>query len=226
VQIVYDHVDVRVRDLDRARMFYDPFCTALGLGKVTTTEAWIVYESDNDAVPMLSLVSDPDHKPGTTRVAFRSDSCDDVDRIAYAARDAGARAFEAPALCPEYTGRYYASFFEDPEGNPYEICNRGDFVPHVARIWRGRIRRGMLAEYRAYVESTGLADYRATKGNRGAYVLTVPRQADDEILTLSFWRNIESVKAFAGDEPDRARYYPEDEKYLLEFPETVEHFDV
>lgn len=33
------------------------------------------------------------------------------------------------------------------------------------------------------------------------------------------------IRAFAGDEIERAKYYPEDAKYLLEFEPTVPHFE-
>lgn len=46
-----------------------------------------------------------------------------VDRIA--ARIAPfAHAYEAPHACTEYTQTYYATFFEDAEGNKLEVCYR------------------------------------------------------------------------------------------------------
>lgn len=47
-----------------------------------------------------------------------------------------------------------------------------------------------------------------------------------EVVTLSWWTSIEAIKAFAGEDHERARYYPEDDRYLLEKPEGVEHSDV
>ena len=41
------------------------------------------------------------------------------------------------------------------------------------------------------------------------------------LWTLSFWESREAVKAFAGDPIEKALYFPEDEKYLLEFESTV-----
>ncbi len=35
-------------------------------------------------------------------------------------------------------------------------------------------------------------------------------------LLVTLWRDMEAVKAFAGDDPAKAKYYPEDHKYLLE----------
>jgi hypothetical protein len=36
----------------------------------------------------------------------------------------------------------------------------------------------------------------------------------------------EAIKAFAGEDPGIARYYPEDDAFLLEKPERVEHYEV
>jgi hypothetical protein len=45
-------------------------------------------------------------------------------------------------------------------------------------------------------------------------------------ITLTFWRDIDSIKAFAGEEVETAKYYPEDADYLLEFEPTVVHYEV
>jgi predicted lactoylglutathione lyase len=59
-----------------------------------------------------------------TRLAFFAATRADVDRIAAVAQAAGARAYEPPAACAEYTETYYAAFFEDPDGNKLEVVNR------------------------------------------------------------------------------------------------------
>jgi heme-degrading monooxygenase HmoA len=97
----------------------------------------------------------------------------------------------------------------------------------ILREWRAEIRRPLRDEYVAYVRDTGLAGYRATPGNRGAWVAV--RDLDEnrtEIVTLSLWESIDAIRAFAGDPPDIARYYPADDRYLLTRPETVLHYDV
>jgi heme-degrading monooxygenase HmoA len=96
----------------------------------------------------------------------------------------------------------------------------------IARIWRGRIRAVDVEAYRHYIAATGLTDYRSTPGNRGAYMLTRVERDIAHIITLSFWDDLESIRAFAGDDATRARYYPEDKRFLLEFAERVEHYDV
>jgi heme-degrading monooxygenase HmoA len=96
----------------------------------------------------------------------------------------------------------------------------------IARIWRGVTRAEDIDEYLDYLERTGLGEYRDTPGNLGVTVLR--RLVDDraEFVLISYWESMDAVRAFAGDDPERAVYYPEDDRYLLEKSPTVDHFEV
>jgi heme-degrading monooxygenase HmoA len=95
----------------------------------------------------------------------------------------------------------------------------------IARIWRGATRAGDAEAYVAYLEETGLKEYRATPGNAGAWVLwrTVGDRA--EIVTLSLWPDMDAVRGFAGDDVERAVFYPEDDRFLVERALTAEHYE-
>lgn len=96
----------------------------------------------------------------------------------------------------------------------------------IMREWRAEIRRALKDEYVAYVNSTGMIEYRQTPGNLGAVIATRDLDAlRTEIVTLSWWKDEESIKAFAGSDIGRAHYYPEDDRFLLTRPETVQHYD-
>lgn len=45
-------------------------------------------------------------------------------------------------------------------------------------------------------------------------------------LTLSYWESEQAIRAFAGAEPLKAKYYPEDADFLLEFEPEVAHYEV
>ena len=97
-------------------------------------------------------------------------------------------------------------------------------MPMILRTWRGRIRSADRADYVAYILATGLDDYAKTPGNLGFQMLT--RDLGDgttEVSTMSWWDLMESIRGFAGDDPERARYYPEDDRFLVDRPEHVEH---
>jgi len=79
----------------------------------------------------------------------------------------------------------------------------------------------------AYIEGTGMAEYRQTPGNRGAHMLT--RDLDGgrtEIVTLSFWESRDAIHGFAGDDIEQAVFYPEDDRYLVDRETTVTHYEV
>ncbi|HEY0614470.1 MAG TPA: VOC family protein [Candidatus Elarobacter sp.] len=123
---VFDHVDLRVADVERCRQFYDAFLREYGFrGKTQPDGAQLYYRLEEREVREVIVVSaDPEHRPTATCLAFRAETRADVDRIAAVAEAAGARAFEAPGPCPEYTESYYAAFFEDPDGNRLEVVCR------------------------------------------------------------------------------------------------------
>jgi catechol 2,3-dioxygenase-like lactoylglutathione lyase family enzyme len=126
----FDHVDLRVSSFTEARKFYDVFLPALGFPSVRAVEIEVCYyaEGDRKMVPFIGLNEDPGHRGTLTRIAFRADSDGEVDRLAAIAREAGARNMEGPEYCHEYTPGYYAVFFEDGDGNKWEICNRNSRV--------------------------------------------------------------------------------------------------
>lgn len=43
---------------------------------------------------------------------------------------------------------------------------------------------------------------------------------------VTHWESEQSIRAFAGDDLLRAKYYPEDQDFLLEFEPKVQHFVV
>jgi hypothetical protein len=96
----------------------------------------------------------------------------------------------------------------------------------IMREWRAEIRLALKDEYVAYVKATGIAGYLQTPGNLGAIIGT--RDIDSEraeIVTLSWWKDEASIRAFAGNDISRSHYYPEDDRFLLTRPETVQHYD-
>jgi heme-degrading monooxygenase HmoA len=96
----------------------------------------------------------------------------------------------------------------------------------VARMWRGWTQREDAEAYAAYVEQTGMAAYRATPGNRGAWILRRDEGDRAEFVTLSFWDSLEAIRGFAGEDVERAVFYPEDDRFLVAREETVTHWEI
>jgi heme-degrading monooxygenase HmoA len=76
------------------------------------------------------------------------------------------------------------------------------------------------------MRGTGLAAYRSTPGNRGAWMLR--RDVDDrtEFVMFTLWDSLDAVKAFAGEDYEKAVFYPEDDRYLIERDLVSSHYIV
>ena len=96
----------------------------------------------------------------------------------------------------------------------------------IARIWRGRTRAEHADEYAEYVNKTGVTEQRGTPGNHGSMVLRRVDGDEAEFLVVSLWESWDAVRAFAGERPEVAVYYPEDESFLLELEPEVCHYEV
>jgi len=96
----------------------------------------------------------------------------------------------------------------------------------IARTWRGATRAEDADAYVEYLEKTGFSEYRATPGNRGVLALRNVSGGRAEFLLLTLWESEEAIRRFAGDDIDRAVFYPEDDRFLVERGERVDHFEV
>lgn len=96
----------------------------------------------------------------------------------------------------------------------------------IARIWNGRVKAEHYDAYAAFLKSKAIPDYENTQG---FVKLTFLRHIENGIghfKLITYWENIEVIKNFAGEDYKKAKYYPEDNAYLLEFEEKVAHYEV
>ncbi len=96
----------------------------------------------------------------------------------------------------------------------------------IARIWRGLTAADQTDEYLEYLRLTGLKEYRETAGNRGVFVLQRVMGDRCEVVLVSLWDSMDAVRRFAGDQPEAAKSYPEDQRFLLEMEPHVRHYEV
>ncbi len=74
-----------------------------------------------------------------------------------------------------------------------------------------------------YLEETGFLEYRRARGNLGVLGLQHTEHDRTEFLLVSLWASEEDAVAFAGGDPTRAVFYPEDERFLIDRDEHVRH---
>lgn len=96
----------------------------------------------------------------------------------------------------------------------------------IARIWRGAVRRRDADEYARYMDTTGVAGYAATPGNRGVWMLRRDVDEHTEFVMFTLWDSLDAVRAFAGEDYEQAVFYPEDDRFLVERDLTSTHYVV
>ena len=96
----------------------------------------------------------------------------------------------------------------------------------IARVWIGRTRADDAEAYLRYLERTGPPQQRRTAGNRGSWILRRVDGDEAEFQVISLWESQDHIRAFAGEDVERAVYFPEDERYLLEMTPTVAHYEI
>jgi heme-degrading monooxygenase HmoA len=96
----------------------------------------------------------------------------------------------------------------------------------IARTWRGAVRAADADAYADYIRQTGLAAYAATPGNLGAWLMYRIEGDRAEVETISLWESMDAIHAFAGEDVERAVFYPEDDRYLVDRDLTAHHWVV
>ena len=94
----------------------------------------------------------------------------------------------------------------------------------ITRIWHGRTHKSKARDYLNFLLQNGTRGYRETEGNLSVKVWTKEESEVTHFWTVTEWPTIDSIKKFAGQDYEKAKYYPEDDGVLLEFEDKVEHY--
>jgi catechol 2,3-dioxygenase-like lactoylglutathione lyase family enzyme len=124
---VIDHVGIRVSDLQASRDLYEAALAELGFSVLGEGEfegdAYALFGRDgNDDFSLHAVGSKPGRDRVTTgaHIAFTAEDAGSVERWHAAALRHGGTDNGEPGLRPEYSGRYFAAFVLDPDGNNVE----------------------------------------------------------------------------------------------------------
>jgi catechol 2,3-dioxygenase-like lactoylglutathione lyase family enzyme len=118
---MYDHIGLKVKDLDASVRFYR---AALGaLGHVLGPNDEGVAGFGPEEAPALWLYADEKLAHSLVHVAFTATSRTAVDAFYRQGLKAGGRDNGAPGVRKDYAPNYYAAFLFDPDGNNVEaVC--------------------------------------------------------------------------------------------------------
>ncbi len=117
-----DHVSITVGDLSASGAFYDVVLGTIGLTRMVAKADTIGF---GKTYPEFWLNARPGTAPGAensgAHICLRARNIDAVDAFHNAAIGAGGSDDGPPGPRPEYSGRYYAAFIRDLDGNRIEV---------------------------------------------------------------------------------------------------------
>jgi len=96
----------------------------------------------------------------------------------------------------------------------------------IVRTWHGRTRLFDGDEYEAFMKERAAPDYGSVAGLESLFFTRRNEGDVSHFLLITVWDSIDSVKNFAGENPEIAKYYPEDDEYLLEKEDYSQNFQV
>ena len=97
----------------------------------------------------------------------------------------------------------------------------------IVRVWKGRGDADGVARYcEDHFPKAVLPELEATVGFVGARVLTRFSEGEVELVVATEWADLDAVRAFAGDDVDRAVVEPVVRELLTSFDTHVAHFEV
>ena len=96
----------------------------------------------------------------------------------------------------------------------------------IVRLWHGRTDISKADAYAEFMKDRAAPDYGAIDGLKKLYFLRKIDPDAAHFLLVTIWDSMESVKQFAGEHPEIAKYYPEDDSYLLEKEATSDLYEM
>ena len=96
----------------------------------------------------------------------------------------------------------------------------------IARTWRGTTTPAKAEAYSRHFSTNVAPHLKDIAGHQGAYLLRREVDGQVEFLAVTLWDSIETIKRFAGSDPDIAVVEPEGRAALSEFDDFARHYEV
>ena len=94
------------------------------------------------------------------------------------------------------------------------------------RVWHGEVAIKKADEYEKSMVERAAPDYALVDGLLNLYFQRRDESARTHFLLVTIWDSMYSIKKFAGAEPELAKYYPEDDDYLLSKEKQVSMYEI
>lgn len=96
----------------------------------------------------------------------------------------------------------------------------------ISRHWSGRIKPGQEEKYIAYLKNTIIPHLSELPGFQKAAIERRKMENASEFLFISYWRNLDDIKAFAGDNTGVAVVSGKAQAMMVNFDKEVRHYEV
>ena len=93
-------------------------------------------------------------------------------------------------------------------------------APTIARVWRGRTRPEKADEYERYNFEAGIRPLIETA--EGVQTFREDRDGETWFVTISWWKELGQMAAFAGGTSEAPHHLPRDPEFLIELPDRIE----
>jgi heme-degrading monooxygenase HmoA len=95
----------------------------------------------------------------------------------------------------------------------------------ISRIWHGWTKPANADAYEQLLRSEIFPGIHRVEGFLGGYVLRRDVGGEVEFVTITQFESLDAVRAFAGDDYERAVVLPEARKLLARYDERSVHYD-
>jgi heme-degrading monooxygenase HmoA len=95
----------------------------------------------------------------------------------------------------------------------------------ITRVWHGRTSLQNADSYLSFLLNDGTKKFKQTPGNISIRVWRRKENNCCHFFAVTEWESYDAIKLFAGEDYEKAVYYPQDKGILLEFEEKVMHYE-
>jgi heme-degrading monooxygenase HmoA len=96
----------------------------------------------------------------------------------------------------------------------------------IGRVWRGWAKLELADSYEHLLTKETLPALHRIEGYKGTYFMRRPLESGEvEFMEITFWDSMETIIAFAGEDPTVAVVPADTQAYLTRFDDRSVHFD-
>jgi heme-degrading monooxygenase HmoA len=96
----------------------------------------------------------------------------------------------------------------------------------IARVWSAQTTPAQAPAYLEHLRDRVLPKVKSVDGYAGAMLLERVLPGAVEIIVVTFWQSVDSVRGFAGDDLEGAMVAEEAAALLTQFDRRVRHYEV